>query len=262
VGTLLVADRGYSSVRLLQEIVRRELTCLVRMKINHAVSLVAELGRHTQDGCAVIERVVTLGQGGERSPLMRVRLIEKMLADGQTLRLATTELDPNRLPALVALSLYRRRWTIERLFYDLKEVLNLGRFYAANTNAVGMQIYASAIVYAALRVAQTKIALEHARRPEELSTAKLFPRVATAHLDLVSKHSLFDEVRDANPRLKLKMPDWTRSSARSVPLRRVLVETRKGPWKRRGYSKARARVVPLRRYEPQRVLGQRPKRQT
>jgi len=253
-GTLLVADRGYSSVRLLQEIVRRELTCLVRLKINHAVSLVEELGRHTVDGCAVIDRIVTLGQGGKSSPLMRVRLIEKILADGQTLRLGTTELDPVRLPALVALSLYRRRWTIERLFYDLKEVLNLRRFYAANTNAVAMQVYASAIVYAALRVAQARIAVEHGRRPEELSTAKLFPRVATAHLDLVTKHSLFDEVKDANPRVKLKMPDWTRSSAHSVPLRRVLVETRKGPRRRRGYSKARTRVAPLRRYERERVL--------
>ena len=118
-----------------------------------AASQVGELGRSVDDGCEVVDRIVTLGQGGRRSPTLRVRLIEKRSGDGGVLRLATTELDPQKLPALAVLSLYRRRWTVERLFFDLKEVLNLRRFYAANTNAVGMQVYASAIVYAALRLA-------------------------------------------------------------------------------------------------------------
>lgn len=259
-GTLLVADRGYSSVRLLQEIVRRELSCVVRLKINHAMSLAQELGRCVDAGCEVVDRIVTLGQGGKKSPQLRVRVIEKKLKGGEVLRLATTELDPAKLPALVILSVYRRRWTIERLFYDLKEVLNLRRFYAANTNAVGMQVYATAIVYVALRLAQARIAREHGRRPEELSTAKLFPRVAVAHLDLVSRYSFFEEVKAANPHVKLVMPDWTKSSRCRVSIRAILVETRKGPRRRRGYDTARARVVPLRRYERQRGVTRRPKR--
>lgn len=259
-GTLLVADRGYSSVRLFLEVAQRGLACLVRLKVNHAMSLVAELGRHVDDGCEVIDRIVTIGQGGTRSPRLRVRVIEKLLTGGGVLRLATTELDPEKLPALVALRLYRRRWAIERLFYDLKEVLNLRRFYAANTNAVAMQVYASAIVYVALRVAQGRIAAEHGLRPEELSTVKLFPRVATAHFDLVTKHSNFEDVQEANPRVKLTMPDWTQCHARSVPLSQLLVTPRKGPRRRPGYSKARTRVVPLRRYEPERTARTRPRR--
>jgi hypothetical protein len=259
-GTLLVADRGYSSVRLLQEMVQRQLTGLVRLKLNHAISLVSEVGRYADEGCEVVDRIVTLGQGGRKSPQLRVRVIEKVLKGGGVLRLATTELDPQRLPALVALALYRRRWSIERLFYDLKEVLNLRRFYAANTNAVAMQVYASAIVYTALRIAQARIAQEHGRRPEELSTAKLFPRVATAHLDLVTRYSFFEEVKGANAHVKLVMPDWTKTSRCRVSIRAILVETRKGPRRRRKYSAARTKVVPLRRHEPQRVMKQRPKR--
>lgn len=253
-GTLLVADRGYSSVQLLGEIAERGLACLVRLKLNHAMVVETELGRYVDGGCEVLDRIVTLGQGGKRSPQLRVRMIEKRLKDGQVLRLATTELDPGKLPALVALSLYRRRWAIERLFYDLKEVLNLRRFYAANTNAVAMQVYASAIVYTAMRVTQGRIALEHGVRPEALSTAKLFPRVAAAHLDLVLRHSFFEEVKEANPHAKLVMPDWSKRSRCRVSIRSILVETRKGPRRHRKYSKARTRVVPLRRHEKQRVL--------
>jgi hypothetical protein len=257
-GTLLVADRGYSSVRLLGEVAERGLAFLVRLKLNHAMVVVAELGRWMDDeGCEVLDRIVTLGQGGGKSPRMRVRVIEKRLKDGGVLRLATTELDPAKLPALAALCLYRRRWSIERMFYDLKEVLNLRRFYAANTNAVGMQVYASAIVHTAMRAAQARIAQDHSRRPEDLSTAKLFPRVATAHLDLVSRHSFFEEVKEVNPGVELVMPDWAKSSRCRVSIRSILVETRKGPRRRRTYSKARTRVAPLRRYEPERVVQRR-----
>lgn len=248
-GVLLVADRGYSSVHLLAEIAGRGLSCVVRLKINHAMSVCEELGRLVDEGCEVVDRVVTLGQGGPRSPKLRVRVIEKRMKDGGVLRLATTELDPQRLPALVALSLYRRRWTVERLFYDLKEVLNLRRFYAANTNAVGMQLYATAIVYVALRLAQAKIAHEHDRRPEEISTAKLFPRIATAHLELVTKDVWAEEVRELNPNAKIVIPDPVKSSRCVVPLAWILVETRSGRRRRPGYSKARTRVVLLRRHE-------------
>jgi hypothetical protein len=175
-GVLLVADRGYSSVRLLAEIAGRGLSCVVRLKINHAMSLCEELGRLVDEGCEVVDRVVTLGQGGPRSPKLRVRVIEKRTKDGRVLRLATTELDPQRLPALVALSLYRRRWTVERLFYDLKEVLNLRRFYAANTNAAMRVPRVGDRVRAARGPGADR---RRARAPSEELTAKL--RVATAH---------------------------------------------------------------------------------
>ena len=46
---------------------------------------------------------------------------------------------PSRLLAK-ALALYARRWSIERMYFDLKVVLNLNRVYAANPNAVAMQV--------------------------------------------------------------------------------------------------------------------------
>ena len=62
------------------------------------------------------------------------------------------------------------------MYFDLKEVLNLNRIYAANPNAVAMQVYAAEIVYNALRVAQGEVAAAAGLEPEEISPAKSSPR--------------------------------------------------------------------------------------
>lgn len=257
-GTLLVADRGYSSIRLLRAIAARGLDAVVRLRRNYGVRTEVELGRHEQDGAQVLDSIVVLGSGENT---LRIRLIEKTLPDGSLLRVATTVLDAERLPALVALELYRRRWTVERMFQDLKQVLNLQRFYAANTNAVGMQLFASAIVYAALRVTQAQIAQEHELAPEELSTAKLFPRAAAAHFRLVQAIRVFELIREANPGVELKEPDWVAAGLCSVPLEQLLVQRRRGERRKPGYSTARKRTVALSEHEkPRGPPPRRPRR--
>jgi len=251
-GTLVVADRGYSSMRLLSAMGARGLQCLVRLKRNVVVKVVEELGRTVEDDCEVLDRIVVAGTG-QGAPKLRVRLIEKHLRTGEVLRLATTVLDPALLPLSTALALYRRRWSVERLFYDLKEVLNLRRFYASNTNAVAMQVYACAIVYNALRTVQGEIAQAHEIEPEAISTAKLFPRVSVAHIKLLGALDGFDLVRRVNPHVDLVEPDWGRSNLATTRLKRLLVQRRKGPRGRPAYSKTRTRMVPLRRYETRRA---------
>ena len=73
------------------------------------------------------------------------------------------------------MELYPCRWDVERLFYDLKEVLNLHCFYAANPNAVAMQLYAAGMVYTAMRVAQAHVAQQAGIVPETISTEKFSP---------------------------------------------------------------------------------------
>lgn len=259
-GTLIVADRGYSSVRLLAAMRKRGVQGLVRLKRNIVASTVEILGRSVEDGCEVLDRLVTIGSGYKNAPVTRVRLIEKRLRDGTTLRLATTVLEPEELGASAALELYRRRWSVERLFYDLKEVLNLRRFYASNTNAVAMQVYTCAIVYDAMRVAQGEIAQANELQPEELSLAKLSPRVATAHMKLLGALEGFDIVCELNPGVELVEPDWGESRMAMVPLKELLVHRRTGPRRRPSYSAARTRMRSLSSYETRRAPPTRPRR--
>ncbi|HKV43838.1 MAG TPA: hypothetical protein VJT32_04070 [bacterium] len=54
---------------------------------------------------------------------------------------------------------------MERLFFDLKEVLDLHHFYLASPQGGAQQVYAAASVYAAMRVAQAHIAHDHQLSP-------------------------------------------------------------------------------------------------
>jgi hypothetical protein len=57
---------------------------------------------------------------------------------------------------------------------------NLNRVYAANPNAVAMQVYAAAFVYNGMRVAQSEAATHLDWPPEDSSPAKFFPKLAVA----------------------------------------------------------------------------------
>lgn len=149
--------------------------------------------------------------------------------------LLTNVLDGKRLSGREALALYRRRWSIERMLYDLKVVLNLKRFYAANPNGVAMQVYASGIVYNALRIAQAKAAQQARVAPEELSPAKLFPLMMAAAVNWTAQEVYFIGVQQANPRSRLRKPDWKHDPKTHVPLSAVRVHERSARRKRRRY---------------------------
>lgn len=163
-----------------------------------------------------------------RQPLRYIRLVRRGKV---VLELFTNVLDRQTLSAQEALLLYRHRWPIERLFSDLKEVLNLDRFHGANTNAAGMQVFATAMVHTAMRLTQARIAQQVKLAPEDISTKKLFPKVATLSAHLAGARQALEEVRALNPGRNLKMPTLRSLPFASIPLSSILVE--KGREKRR-----------------------------
>jgi hypothetical protein len=244
-GTLLLLDRGFSSVRLLVALSDAEVHAVVRL--TRAVVAVDDGKRILRRG--VTDRLVRLGtrQKGVTPPF--VRLIEKLLPDGTKLRLATTVLDRRKLPAELILELYRRRWTVEGMFESLKCVLGLRHMYASSTNAVGMQVYAAAILYNALRIAQGRIAHDHEVSPEDLSVRRLFPRAAVAALKLSVATQIADNLARKSAKYKDALPDIEAACAVHTPLKDLLVRKRLGARRKPTYSKRRALMVSLQKYE-------------
>lgn len=149
-----------------------------------------------------------------------------------------TNVPPTRLTAEEALDLYPYRWRVERLFFDLKEVLNLNRLYAANPNAVAMQVYAAAIVYNALRVAQSDGAAQIGWAPEQLSPAKFYPKVATATYLYLNRQQWEREIRARYPHLHLQLIGTRRGWVRTTPSA-VQVEPRGAQRRARRFCPAR-----------------------
>lgn len=237
-GTLLLGDKAYCSHRLFGELTSRGIFALVRCTKSIGLEHVQRLGFEDHEGGRIEDALVLAGTAQKPSAQQRLRLIESRRG-GKLLRLLTNVLDPALLPAAAALDLYRKRWKVERMFYDLKEVLNLHRFYAASANAVALQVYAAAMVYVAMRVAQARIAQTHALAPEQLSTEKLFPRVAVAASAYVTARLAFLAIERANPGVRLVEPDWSLQEWASASLRSLLVELRSTHRRRRRNCPAR-----------------------
>jgi hypothetical protein len=239
-GTLFVGDRLYGVPKFFAALSARGLFAVARRHGAVKLTKLKLLGKGRRDGGAYEDWEVTAGTGQHGTP-QTLRWIRWQ--KGRTVRdVVTNVLDPRRLEPAEALALYRERWKVERLFFDLKEVLNLNRFYAANRNAVAMQVYACAIVHTALRVAQGRIATQARIEPETLSVPKLFPKVAAASACLATAEIVFKATVDANPGITLVKPDWGDLPFASTRLGEILIEKR-GPLRRkRRFCEAR-RIV-------------------
>ncbi|MHB8730349.1 MAG: transposase [bacterium] len=237
--TLLLADRLHASVKLVAALTQGQVWLLCRRNRRLTLQHQRWLRRRQLKSGALKERLVLVGSGPGTPPqcMRQIRYTTRRV----TVDLLTFVLDPARLPAAEALECYRWRWQVEQLFFDLKEVLHLHHFYLASPQGVAQQVYAAASVYAAMRVAQARIARKRGLSPEELSPAKLFSRVARASIVLVDAERVFAATQRANPRVRLTKPDWADLPPMQVPLERLLVERRRGKRRKRRFCASRRR---------------------
>ena len=235
--TLVVADRLYCTADFFEALHTQGCWGLFRRNRRLGVRKLQRLRKRRHLGGCLEDWLVRAGSGVS-APAQTLRYIR--WRQGRTrYELLTNVLDPERLPAHEALALYPYRWRIERMYFDLKEVLNLNRIYAANPNAVAMQVYAAGIVYNAMRVAQGEVAEAAGIAPEEISPAKFYPKLAAACQTYVVAQQWERTVRRLNPRLRFRMIDWRTQRWASVPLAAIRVERRKGPRRKRRYCPAR-----------------------
>ena len=234
-GSLLLGDRLYCSIQLFHALQRNGSFGVFRRNRTVKITKLNLLSAGELEAGNVEDWLVEVGKGEEKLEL-RLIVLEK---DGKTNEAVTNVLDPGRLSAEDVVRLYPRRWEIERLFFDLKDVLNLKKFYAANPNAVAMQVYAAAIVHVAFRIAQANVSKQVDLPPEELSPKKLFPHLAIVSIALLEAEWYFDETCKANPEVELRKPSWKEHPDSIVSLRRIRVQRRSTARKKREFSPER-----------------------
>jgi len=237
-GILLVGDRLYGVPGFMAKALSRNIKVLARYNATVKLKLVRKIREVTFNGGLLVEELVKAG-GSQKVPEVLLRHI--YWKKGKIIRrLVTTELDQDRLSAEVALQLYPRRWSIERMFYDLKVILGLNHIYCGNPNSVGQQVYASCLVYAAMRVIQGKTAeICDDIVPEDISEKKFFVKIAVAHMEYTYGLIGFLLTREANPKVFLKEPDWSKLKNAKVSLRDILREKRNPTRKDKVFSKER-----------------------
>lgn len=240
-GSLLIADRIYATAKLFGILEDKKLHGLFRRHASLSLRKKELFSRKRMPGGVLEDWLVEAGSGwnGTKQPMLRWIIFRS--AKQGNFELLTSVLDPKQLSAEEAMELYGYRWNVERLFYDLKEVLNLHRFYAGNVNAVGMQLYAAVMVHTAMRVAQTRIARQSGIRAEQISTEKFFPRMAAAVARYEGMRAGAQWIKDLNPNVRLKEPNWNQAKVGLVRLHQILVEPRKESPPRKDLRRAQSK---------------------
>lgn len=237
-GSLIVGDRLYASIQFFWELNRRGLWGLFRLNGTLTMERQHLIGRRQGGGRTIVEEWLVLVGSGQTAPKITLRLI--CFRQGKLKRdLLTNVLDPQMLTAEEALALYPLRWQIERAFFDLKVVLKLDRFYTANPNGVAMQVYGAAMVYNAFRVAQGRLAQRLGIAPEEISTAKLFPKLAQASSDIAAAEWMFLALNRKNGGNLTKPDIVAEAPFGRTTLGAILVRKREGHRRRKYFVRGR-----------------------
>jgi hypothetical protein len=244
-GSLLVNDRYYAKPVIWQKIAEHGLFMLSRHNKSVKKQRVEVLAQTRTSELSIDDWLVDMG--GSKSGTQPVRLRWVHIWDRQCeIMLITNVLDPTVLTPLQLLSLYQRRWSVERMYLAMKEVLELNHLFNCSPAAVGQQVYATAILYNTLRVSQGKIAAIAAIAPEALSVDKLFPTLIDRYIKTtciaLGAEFMFEQMLAGNP--GLSRPHLTIDH----PMLRVriadhLLEKRNERRRERRFCKGRARVT-------------------
>ena len=143
--TLLLLDRGFYHFQFWQQLIERGIHVITRRKINAAIK---EQQVFT-DSYTLRDRLVKIGSGTKKTPIVTLRLIEVRVGKVWHSYL-TSVLEPSVLPPYVVIDLYQKRWRIEDAFNVVKRLLGLSYLWTGSINGIKLQIWATWLFYAVL----------------------------------------------------------------------------------------------------------------
>jgi hypothetical protein len=169
-GTILLLDRGFSRFSFF-DAVTEVGSVLVSQWGNHWVF---DHIQTLQVSATTSEQIVQLGTYRSSRCRHPVRRIGRCDASGTWHYWITTELDPGKLPAEQVIALYAQRWRIEEAFLQCKRLLNLSYLWGSTTNAIGLQVWATVLVYGVLVDLCGEAAMALQVPPERISLEMLY----------------------------------------------------------------------------------------
>lgn len=244
-GSLVVGDRYYAKPILWQRVAELGVFMVSRYNKTVKKQRIEVLAQTRNSKLSLDDWIVDMG--GSQAGTTPVRLRWVHLWNGRfEIILVTNVLDPSLLTPVQLLALYRRRWSIERMYLAMKDVLELNHLYNCSPAAVGQQVYATAILYNTLRVSQGNIATTAKIAPEALSVDKLFPTLIDHYIKATyiafGAEGMFERMQTEHPRMR--RPDMKIDHPMlRVRIRDHLLEKRSERRRQRRFCKGRARAT-------------------
>ena len=249
-GALMVNDRYYAKPKIWQQIADQGLFMVSRYNRTVNKRRVAVVAEQRTSALSYDDWLVNMGGSKPGTDPIQLRWV-RIWGPGFDMTLITNVLDPKVLTPIQLMALYRRRWSIERMYLAMKEVLDLNHLYNCSPAAVGQQVYATAILYNTLRVSQGMIAASAGIAPELLSVDKLFPTLIDHYVKAtcmdIGVERWIERARRKNPGLTFSedyhyYPPWMK-----VRIRDHLLEKRNEHRRQRRFCKGRAHATSYRK---------------
>lgn len=243
-GSLLLNDRYYPKPVIWRALDNRGIFMVSRHNATVKKRKIKTLKRIRNSRIAVDDWIVEMGGSQYNEEPVTLRWVHVRSA-GKDIILVTNVLDPKVLSVEQLLALYAQRWSVERMFLHMKEVLALNRLFNASPAAVGQQVYATAMLYNALRLSQSCMARKLNIPPEQFSPDKLFVKlieklVQRTWMGVGSEMTVEGfKTRPTRAEIARLDKDMSRHPSLMLSLRGVFVEKRRGEKKRRRFCKGR-----------------------
>lgn len=143
--TLLLLDRGFYHFLFWQQLIERDIHFISRLKKGAKI----QVQQAFTDSYSIRDRLIQMGYGTEKSPYVKLRLVE--IRSGKIwYSYLTSVIDPLILPPYVVADLYSKRWRIEEAFNTVKRLLGLSYLWTGSINGIKLQIWGTWLFYAVL----------------------------------------------------------------------------------------------------------------
>jgi hypothetical protein len=143
--TLLLLDRGFYHFQFWQQLIDQGIHFITRVKVNATI----KYEQVFTDSFTLRDRLVKIGSGTKKTPIVTLRLIEVKVGKSWHSYL-TSVLEPEVLPPYVVSDLYGKRWRIEDAFNVVKRLLGLSYLWTGSINGIKLQIWATWLFYSVL----------------------------------------------------------------------------------------------------------------
>jgi len=175
---LYISDLGYWDFKIFKKIIRKGSFFLSRLKKGCVVKIEKVLSGDKLFEGKTLSEIIPLINTDSIDLKVKLNGVSKPLRvvglkhEGEWYFYLTCLFDEKLTPQVIY-QIYRQRWTIELVFNDLKNVINLRNIAAKNPNIVGIEIYATLLFFLLTRIIMALAAKERAEEQKEFCAEKI-----------------------------------------------------------------------------------------
>lgn len=153
---IIAMDRAYINYEKFEELTKRGVVYVTKMKKNLKYELLSDLMEMTPDGKMVYRLQVVEFHKGDIKHIARIVTYVDIKKGKQPKLISLLTNDFDMRPDTIE-DIYRRRWQIESLFKQIKQNFPLKYFYGESANAIKIQIWVTLIANLLLSLLQSEL---------------------------------------------------------------------------------------------------------